>query len=61
MAKETENKDLNYSDILKSYQILLKSPEVGYIIVAKHENNIVGSLMVTYELDVLKNKLIHWI
>jgi hypothetical protein len=61
MAKETENKDLNHTDILRAYQILLKSPELGYIMVAKHENNIVGSLMVTYELDVLKNKLIHWI
>ena len=53
MAKETENKDLNHSDILRAYQILIESPELGYILVAKHENNIIGSLMVTYELDML--------
>ena len=55
MAKETENKDLDYNLVLKALHVLFEKSYLGYIILAKSNQKVAGSLMVTYELDVLRN------
>ena len=61
MAKETEDKDLNLKDVEDSLDFFFKNTEFGYIIGAIKDNQLVASLMVTFEYNLPKGKLIHWI
>jgi hypothetical protein len=49
MARETEGKELNPERVLAGVYGLLEKPELGFYLVATHEDRIAGSLMVTYE------------
>jgi hypothetical protein len=40
---------------------LYSNPEYGYIIIAKNNSETMGSLMITYEMNLIENVLIHWI
>jgi GNAT superfamily N-acetyltransferase len=61
MAKETENLELDKSVILNGVKNLMHQPDLGFYIVAKHENEIFGCLMITKEWSDWRNGLIWWI
>ena len=49
MAWETERKKLSLSAVTKGVQTVLDDPRHGFYLVAEAENEVVGSLMVTFE------------
>ena len=61
MALETENKILNDDTILQGAQNLISQPQYGFYVVAEIDNEIVGSLMITYEWSDWRNGDFWWI
>ena len=61
MAKETENKILNKKIVTKGVSEVLKDTTLGYYVIAKNKNTILGSLMITYEWSDWRNGLFWWI
>ncbi len=61
MAKETENKALNKQTVTKGVSQVLNNSKLGYYVIAKHKNNIMGSLMITYEWSDWRNGMFWWI
>ncbi len=49
MAKETENVELDPATVQKGVQSVFKVPQRGQYFVAEIDNQVIGSLMVTYE------------
>lgn len=61
MAWETEQKELSLSVVTKGVQTLLKNPQYGFYVVAEVANEIIGSLMVTFEWSDWRCGLFWWI
>ena len=61
MAKETENKILNKKIVTKGVSEVLTDTTLGYYVIAKNKNTILGSLMITYEWSDWRNGLFWWI
>lgn len=61
MAWETEKKKLNRERITSGVNSLLQKSEYGFYLVAESENEIVGTLMITYEWSDWRNGLFWWI
>jgi len=61
MARETEGRELRREVISAGVQSLLDKSELGFYLVAEHENKIVGSLMITTEWSDWRNGLFWWI
>ena len=61
MAKETENKVLNKETVTKGVSQVLNNTTLGYYVIAKNNDNILGSLMITYEWSDWRNGMFWWI
>ena len=61
MAKETENKILNKKIVTKGVSEVLTDITLGYYVIAKNKNTILGSLMITYEWSDWRNGMFWWI
>jgi len=61
MARETEGKELNPERVLAGVYGLLEKPELGFYLVATHEDRIAGSLMVTYEWSDWRCGVFWWV
>ena len=61
MAWETERKGLDPATIARGVQAVLNDPRLGFYAVAVEDNQIAGSLMVTYEWSDWRSGLIWWI
>ena len=61
MAWETEKKKLELPIVTRGVQQLLKNPRYGFYVVAEIDNEVAGSLMVTYEWSDWRCSLFWWI
>lgn len=61
MAKETENKDLDFDTVFHGVKAIMKDAHKGFYLVAEEKNEIVGQLMVTPEWSDWRNKNFLWI
>ncbi|PAJ72375.1 GNAT family N-acetyltransferase [Pseudoalteromonas sp. NBT06-2] len=61
MALETEGQSLDTEQLTLGVQTLLNTPEKGFYLVAEVNNEIVGSLMVTFEWSDWRAKDYYWI
>jgi len=61
MAWETEKKRLELPVVAEGVQTLQKNPQHGFYVVAEVGNEVVGSLMVTYEWSDWRCGLFWWI
>jgi len=61
MAKETENKELDFETVFRGVKALIKDPHKGFYLVAESKGEIVGQLMVTPEWSDLRNMNFLWI
>ena len=61
IAKETENKILNKKIVTKGVSEVLTDTTLGYYVIAKNKNTILGSLMITYEWSDWRNGMFWWI
>ncbi|ABV35471.1 GCN5-related N-acetyltransferase [Shewanella sediminis HAW-EB3] len=61
MAMETEELALDSNLLNKGVNTLLSHPEKGFYLVAEADNEIVGSLMVTFEWSDWRAKDYYWI
>ena len=61
MAKETENKILDKKIVTKGVSEVLTDTTLGYYVIAKNKNTILGSLMITYEWSDWRNGMFWWI
>ncbi|MBN2001247.1 GNAT family N-acetyltransferase [candidate division KSB1 bacterium] len=61
MALETEDYDLPYDRILAGVKNLFANPQYGFYIVAVHDNQIAGCLLITYEWSDWRNGVVWWI
>jgi len=61
MAKETENKELDFDTVFRGVKALIKDPHKGFYLVAESKGEIVGQLMVTPEWNDLRNMNFLWI
>ncbi len=61
MAWETEQIRLAPERIPAGVQGLFAKPQFGFYVVAEQENEVIGSLMITYEWSDWRNKVFWWI
>jgi ribosomal protein S18 acetylase RimI-like enzyme len=61
MALETEEKRLNPERVLAGVHGLMNKPELGFYLVATHEDRVAGSLMVTYEWSDWRCGVFWWV
>lgn len=62
LAKESENKTIDYETVLKGVKNLISNEKNGFYLIAKNnKNKIIGQLMITYEWSDWHNNLIWWI
>jgi hypothetical protein len=62
MAKETESKDLNQELVRNGVRNLILQPAYGkYICAENAEGQIVGALLITFEMSPRLGGLIYWI
>lgn len=61
MARETEDKELPEDVVTDGVAALLRSPHLGFYVVAEMGEVVVGSLMVTFEWSDWRNAVFWWI
>ena len=61
MAKETENKGLDFETVLRGVKAIMKDSHKGFYLVAEMKGQIVGQLMVTPEWSDWRNLNFYWI
>ena len=61
MALETEGKTLYESRVTAGVDAVLGSPDKGFYIVAEIDDDVVGSLLITYEWSDWRNATFWWI
>lgn len=61
LAKETENKDLEWDTALKGVKAVIKDPHKGFYLVAEAKGETAGQLMVTTEWSDWRNMMFWWI
>ena len=61
MAWETECYKLDYDTVIKGVEAVLKNPAYGVYYVALVDNQVVGSLLTTYEWSDWRNGTVLWI
>ena len=55
MAKETENKTLNEAVVLPAVKSVFDDPQKGFYVVAEIEDQVIGSLLITFEWSDWRN------
>lgn len=61
MALETEHKRLDEPVVTAGVRRLLETPDLGFYLVAEHEQVIAGALAITFEWSDWRNGLFWWI
>jgi ribosomal protein S18 acetylase RimI-like enzyme len=61
MASETERIQLDATVLGEGVRSVFAQPSKGFYLVAENKNQILGSLMVTYEWSDWRNRQIYWI
>lgn len=61
MALETEGIQLDHASLIKGIKAVFNDPSKGCYYVAATDQQIVGSLMITYEWSDWRNKTVFWI
>jgi len=61
MALETENKTLDLDIVSKGVSYIFQNSEYGFYVVARHQGQAVGWLMITYEWSDWRNGFFCWI
>ncbi|XOV88718.1 MAG: GNAT family N-acetyltransferase [Pseudomonadota bacterium] len=61
MALETEHKRLDEPVVTAGVRRLLETPDLGFYLVAEHEQVITGALAITFEWSDWRNGLFWWI
>jgi GNAT superfamily N-acetyltransferase len=61
MARETENLDLDREVLSRGVAAVFADPSLGRYFVAAEEEDVIASLMVTYEWSDWRNGLVWWI
>ena len=61
IARETEHIELKHELISAGVDAIFEKPERGFYIVAEHEGEVVGSLMVTTEWSDWRNGVFWWV
>jgi GNAT superfamily N-acetyltransferase len=61
MAKETENKELDFETVFCGVKAIMKDPHKGFYLVAESKGQILGQLMVTPEWSDWRNMYFYWI
>lgn len=61
MAKETENLDLDKEILEKGIAEVFMKPELGTYYVATWNEEVIGTLMITYEWSDWRNGMVWWI
>ena len=61
MALETENKNLDYDLVHLGVLNLFKNNHFGFYLIAEQDDEVVASLMITYEWSDWRNGLFWWI
>jgi ribosomal protein S18 acetylase RimI-like enzyme len=61
IAKETENKELDFETVLRGVKAVVKDPHKGFYLVGESKGEIVGQLMVTPEWSDWRNMNFLWI
>ena len=61
LARESEDMDLDYTQVIQGIQKVIANKEKGFYIVVEEEQEIVGQLMITFEWSDWRNTDIWWI
>ncbi|HEY9881308.1 MAG TPA: GNAT family N-acetyltransferase [Leptolyngbyaceae cyanobacterium] len=61
LAEETEGKTLDAVTVTAGVYALLERPQYGFYVVAEQQEQIVGSLLITFEWSDWRNGVIWWI
>ncbi len=61
MALETESIKLDQTTVLNGVSAVFNDQNLGQYFVAKHENTVIASLMITYEWSDWRNAKVWWI
>ncbi|MFH0760442.1 MAG: GNAT family N-acetyltransferase [Bacteroidota bacterium] len=61
MADETEKLSLNRNVVEKGVSTVFSDPNKGFYLVAREENRVIASLMITYEWSDWRAKTVWWI
>ena len=61
MAKETENLQLNHDIVFSGIASVMKDKSLGFYLIAELDNEIAGSLLITYEWSDWRDGLFWWI
>jgi len=61
MAKETEDMILPHDTINQGVHAVFADPHKGRYYVAEYENQVIGSLLITYEWSDWRNSFVWWI
>lgn len=61
MARETENMILPHDTINQGVHAVFADPHKGKYYVAEYENEVIGSLLITYEWSDWRNSFVWWI
>jgi len=61
MARETENMNLDHDTIYQGVHAVFADPQKGRYYVAEYENEVIGSLLITYEWSDWRNSFVWWI
>ncbi|MBE9230478.1 GNAT family N-acetyltransferase [Cuspidothrix issatschenkoi LEGE 03284] len=61
LVYETEHKKLPEDQMIQGIETLLKTPSLGFYLVAQKNHQVVGSLMITTEWSDWRNGLYWWI
>lgn len=61
IARETEDRELDHATLKQGITRFLSRDQYGFYTVAEIDNEVVGSLMITYEWSDWRNGVIWWI
>ena len=61
MAKETENMNLDHDTINHGVHAVFADPQKGKYYVSEYEDEVIGSLLITYEWSDWRNSFVWWI
>lgn len=61
MALETENLQLDYHTVCKGVSAVIDQPELGQYFIVTHHQEVIASLLITYEWSDWRNARVWWI
>ena len=61
LRRETEKVDMDFDQVASGVRALIDHPERGFYLLAKHNAQVVGQVMVTSEWSDWRNRFIWWL